>query len=150
MKKIILIVSGGLGLGMIGYSVRKGMIDKKKDARSYDFQKKLEVQLSPKDNIADPLFDNEDPILSKVKLNNDEIKSIAKNIWKSFGGWLNDNEEKIYSQLRLISNYSEYKLVAKQYMINSDGVSLDFDLKDRLSDSEFKNVQQIFNTYENE
>ena len=61
MKKIILIVSGGLGVGMIAYSIRKGIIDKKKDSRSYDFQKKLQVQLSPKDKKLTSFKDLDSP-----------------------------------------------------------------------------------------
>jgi hypothetical protein len=147
-RNIILILGGIGGAGAISRSIWKHYNNKKKDGRSYEFQKLLQKKLAPRDNVVDELFETDNIKTSEVKLNSDEIKQIANQVWDSWG-YFNDNEEKVYSQLRLINTYSEYKLVAKDYIIISDGVSLDFDLKDRLSSSEYKIVQKIFDSYQN-
>ena len=148
-KQTVLILSGITGLASITYSIYTKKVNKKKDSRSYEFQRLLETQLEPEKEVVSEQFDTDSSKIDNnhVNLNGDELKSIAKNIWDSFGGWLNDNEEKIYSQLRLISTFSEYRLMAKEFIIIADGVSLDFELKDRLSTKEYKICKEIFDSY---
>jgi len=146
-KKVVLVIFGIGGVSAIVYSIVNKRIDKKKEGRSYEFQRILTNKLEPENNINDPLFDTSKVDKTDLRLNSDEHDSIAKNIWDSWA-WYGDDEEKVYSQLRLIKTDDDYKEVAKRYMIKSEGVALDIDMKDRLSNSEYKKVSRIIDSYE--
>ena len=146
VNKAALYGTGVVTLAGIGFYVYWTLNQKKKDRLSYTWQVELEKVLDPKNVISDPLFDTSKVVPSNFKLNNDEHNSIADNIWGAWG-YMNDDEDVIYSQLRLITTRDDYKAVSKKYITKSGGVSLDIDLKERLSDDEYSIVAKIFKGY---
>ena len=70
---------------------------------------------------------------------------IAQRIWDAIGGWLPDDEEKIYAEFRALVTQSQTQDIAEAFK-RKFGQDLVTKLKAVLSDSEFLTLLQIIET----
>jgi len=140
-KLITLAVVGGLvsGIFAIVYFRRK-----KADKLADEFTVKLNETLDPTSTLLDDKYNPNSIDKTAKLLNTDEAKTLAKNIWGAWG-WINDDEDLVYSQLKKLANVQQLKQVNAQYQILSGGVAMEVDFQARMSEDENEIVRQIIN-----
>lgn len=140
-KLITVAVLGAIGTGvfLFVYFKRKAS-DKKAD----EFTTKLNETLDPTSTLLDDKYNPNSIDKTAKLLNTDEAKTLAKNIWGAWG-YINDDEELVYSQLKKLMNQQQLKQVNAQYQILSGGIAIEVDFQTRMSEDENEIVRQIIN-----
>jgi hypothetical protein len=70
-------------------------------------------------------------------------KGFAKDIKDSWGGWLPDDEDKVYGVFRALKDHVQVSQVAYQYYLISGKINLIDDLKGRMDTDEVSQVMAI-------